>query len=112
MIFCPGGGLRVSAFEKEGTLLAKKLVENGILAAVLKYRLSPLKINKSRDNSKTLSNTSNKILKETLNYATDDALDAIEYLRTHADMYGIDPNQIGVNGLFSWGHIEFVCKLS
>ena len=39
MIICPGGGLFFSAYEKEGTLLAEKLSNNGINAIVLKYTL-------------------------------------------------------------------------
>ena len=41
MIICPGGGLYFLAYEKEGTVLAKKLASKGITAVVLKYRTYP-----------------------------------------------------------------------
>ena len=41
MVICPGGGLYFLAYEKEGTVQAKKLASKGITAVVLKYRTYP-----------------------------------------------------------------------
>ena len=43
MIICPGGGLYLLSYLKEGVKLAEKLASNGITAIILKYRTYPRK---------------------------------------------------------------------
>ena len=70
MIICPGGGLRVSSFENEGTKMAKMLNEHGIHAAVLKYRLAPIDLRINNINDNILPNVTESTLKITLKYAS------------------------------------------
>ena len=106
MIICPGGGLYFLAYEKEGTVLAKKLASKGITAVVLKYRTYP------REGSviswvDDLWQTSVVVdsAKTILPYSTKDALSAIEIIRKNAIKFEVDPNKIGLMGFSAGGAV-------
>ena len=82
IIVCPGGGYGHLA-DHEGEPVAKWLNEAGISAFVLKYRISPHK--------------------EPAPLA--DARRAIQYVRAHAEEYGIDKNRIAMLGFSAGGHL-------
>ncbi|WP_160036485.1 alpha/beta hydrolase [Paenibacillus sp. An7] len=82
VIVCPGGGYGHLA-DHEGEPVAKWLNEAGISAFVLKYRISPHK--------------------EPAPLA--DARRAIQYVRAHAEEYGIDKNRIAMLGFSAGGHL-------
>ena len=107
MIICPGGGLFFSAYEKEGTLLAEKLSNNGINAIVLKYTLYPIDGNAQKwlnENWDSQDDIINKA-KKTLPYSVNDALNAIENIRNNSKKYKVDPNKIGLMGFSAGGAV-------
>ena len=108
MIICPGGGLFFSAYEKEGTALAKKLSANGITAAVLKYRLFPIEGYAQKWLDKHIANSIESVLdsaKIILPYSTLDALNAIENIRNNSKKYGVNPSKIGLMGFSAGGAV-------
>lgn len=88
VIICPGGGYSILAFEKEGTLVAKKFAEIGITAFVLKYRLP-----------------SEAIMTDKTLGPLQDALQAIYLVRKNAAAWGIDSHKIGIMGFSAGGHL-------
>ena len=107
MIICPGGGLFFSAYEKEGTLLAEKLSNNGINAIVLKYTLYPIDGNAQKwlnENWDSQDDIINKA-KKTLPFSVNDALNAIENIRNNSKKYKVDPNKIGLMGFSAGGAV-------
>ena len=107
MIICPGGGLFFSAYEKEGTLLAEKLSNNGINAIVLKYTLFPIDGNAQKwlNENWGFQDDIIKKAKKTLPFSTNDALNAIEYVRKNASEYKLNPNKIGLMGFSAGGAV-------
>lgn len=121
IVVCPGGGYSALSWNNEGPQVAQWLAAHGITAFVLKYRIecSGLTVedatcvgmhtyggqsrrdpeyveiaNKNREFNKTIG--------DVREFASADGRKAIEYVRTHAEEYGIDPNKIGIVG-FSAG---------
>lgn len=88
IIICPGGGYSILAFEKEGTLVAKKFAELGVTAFVLKYRLP-----------------NDAIMVDKSLAPLQDALQAIYLVRKNAAVWGVFPNKIGVMGFSAGGHL-------
>ncbi len=88
IIVCPGGGYVKTAFDKEGSWVAERLVEDSITVFVLKYRIPQAKVN---------INPSLAPLQ--------DAQKAIRHVRTHASAYGLNQNQIGIMGFSAGGHL-------
>jgi acetyl esterase/lipase len=80
VIVLPGGGYRQIVMKKEGYDIAEWLNKNGIAAFILKYRLDR-------------------------NEALDDAQRALSLLRSNAEEYGINPDNIGVIGFSAGGHL-------
>ena len=107
MIICPGGGLFFSAYEKEGTLLAEKLSNNGINAIVLKYTLYPIDGNAQKwlNENWGFQDDIIKKAKKTLPFSTNDALNAIENIRQNSKKYKVDPNKIGLMGFSAGGAV-------
>jgi len=89
VIVCPGGGYSLEALYHEGYDVAEVLSENGITAAVLKYRL-PLE--GSSDTPELLPIT--------------DLQRALEMMRGMSDKYGFDPGQTGVMGFSAGAHLS------
>lgn len=88
VIICPGGGYYILAFNKEGTDVAKWYAERGITAFVLKYRLPQEEL---------FTQKSIRPLQ--------DAQQAFRYIRSHADMYKLDINKVGIMGFSAGGHL-------
>jgi acetyl esterase/lipase len=107
MIICPGGGLFFSAYEKEGTLLAEKLSNNGINAIVLKYTLYPIDGNAQKWLNENWGSQDDiiKKAKKTLPFSVNDALNAIENIRNNSKKYKVDPNKIGLMGFSAGGAV-------
>lgn len=94
VIICPGGGYTVEAIYHEGHDVAKVLSDNGITAAVLKYRL-PLK--ESSENPHLLPIT--------------DIQRALLMMREMSHSYEINKNQVGVMGFSAGAHLSaFACS--
>ena len=108
MIICPGGGLFYSAYEKEGTLVAEKLSDNGINAIVLKYTLFPIDGDAQKWTSDRIMNQMDyliKMAKTILPFSTRDALNAIENIRQNSKKHKVDPNKIGLMGFSAGGAV-------
>ena len=107
MIICPGGALFFSAYEKEGTLLAEKLSDNGINAIVLKYTLYPIDGNAQKWLNENWGSQDDiiKKAKKTLPFSVNDALNAIENIRQNSKKYKVDPNKIGLMGFSAGGAV-------
>ena len=83
VVVCPGGGYAGLAYHHEGLLAARWLNGEGIAAFILKYRMP--------NNHKEIP--------------LDDAQQAIRYVRSHAEEYGIDASKIGICGFSAGGHL-------
>lgn len=88
IIIVPGGGYTREAFDHEGTMVGKWLAARGIEAFVLKYRLP--------DEELTNNSTFVPLM---------DAQQAIHYVRSHASLYNIDRENIGIIGFSAGGHL-------
>ncbi|PIB37511.1 hypothetical protein BFP72_10415 [Reichenbachiella sp. 5M10] len=88
VLICPGGGYGILAYDKEGTDFAKWLNGYGIAGIVLKYRLP-------EDDSNLTPHLSPLM----------DAKQGITLIRTHAQAWNIDPNQVGIMGFSAGGHL-------
>ncbi len=88
IIICPGGGYWVNAISHEGTDVAKRFVDLGIAAFVLKYRIP---------DSLTM------IIKEI--GPLQDAQQALLVVRKRAVEWNINSNHIGIMGFSAGGHL-------
>lgn len=88
VIICPGGGYSILAFDKEGTLVAKRFSDLGITAFVLKYRLP-----------------SDAIMEDKTMGPLQDALQAIYLIRKNASVWNVNPAKIGIMGFSAGGHV-------
>ncbi|SMO52227.1 alpha/beta hydrolase [Solitalea koreensis] len=88
IIICPGGGYGNLMFEKEGTTVAEELNRWGITAFVLKYRLP----DDSTNIDKSLA-------------PLQDAQQAIRWVRSNAQQWGVRKNRIGIMGFSAGGHL-------
>ena len=83
VIICPGGGYVKRAMDHEGHWIASWLAENGVTGVVLKYRL-PFGQH---------------------DIPGADAREAVRYIRTNAETFGINPSKIGLMGSSAGGHL-------
>jgi acetyl esterase/lipase len=88
VIICPGGGYWVNAIKHEGTDVAKEFVKKGVAAFVLKYRIP---------DDRTMLNTSIGPLQ--------DAEQAMEIVRGHAQQWNIDTARVGIMGFSAGAHL-------
>lgn len=83
VMICPGGGYGVVSMRYEGHAYAKLLADNGITAAILKYRLPG----------------------EVHTVSTEDATRGMEIIHAKAAEWGVDPHKIGISGASAGGHL-------
>lgn len=94
VIVIPGGGYSLVAIYHEGYDVAKALSEQGITAAVLKYRL-PNPHSSDQPQLVPLADTRR----------------ALKLLRAKAEKYGIDNDKVGVLGFSAGSHLATVTSL-
>ncbi|MCF7740248.1 MAG: alpha/beta hydrolase [Candidatus Marinimicrobia bacterium] len=94
VIICPGGGYSCEAIYHEGYDIADALAQEGITAAVLKYRL-PTPKSSNRPHLVPLS----------------DARKALKLLREKRDEYGFAKNKVGIIGFSAGGHLANITTL-
>lgn len=89
VIVCPGGSYaHLYALKSEGFDVAQWLNENGFAAFVLEYRVG----------SKGYNHPA----------MIEDVQKAIRWVRTHAEKYDVDADQIGVMGFSAGGHLSLM----
>jgi acetyl esterase/lipase len=94
MVIIPGGGYEMVAIQHEGHDLAKVLSNQGITAAVLKYRIP-----------KPASSDMPHLVPLT------DARRALALFRAQSDRYGFDQSKVGVVGFSAGSHLATVLGL-
>ncbi len=104
VIVCPGGSYCWLDMETEGTEVARWLQANGISAFVLKYRVQGV----------LPYLTHSRLFYRGNQYpdAQNDLQKAMEYVRSHAVEYGINPGRIGLMGFSAGGHLSLSLTLS
>ena len=108
VIIAPGGGLYAHSIESEGRDVARWLASNGITAFVLKYRLVPTGEDGVAQIGQEWSTDYQIVLgkvDKVLPLSIQDGLNAVKYVRTNAEDYGIDPNKIGFMGFSAGGAV-------
>ncbi|MGI4742059.1 MAG: alpha/beta hydrolase [Janthinobacterium lividum] len=108
VIICPGGGFHTLSIDSEGNEVAKWLQAKGVAAFVLKYRLVHSLTNDPVKELMPLLADRKKL--DALNapvvpLAIADARKAMEYVRSHAALYGVQTNQIGLMGFSAGGRV-------
>ena len=97
IVVCPGGSYFWHDIETEGHGVARWLQQNGISAFVLRYRTAyvPAFITRYR------------YIFRGNRYPDpqDDLQQALAYVRSHAQEYGIDPAKVGAMGFSAGGHL-------
>ncbi|MDE3182501.1 MAG: alpha/beta hydrolase [Bacteroidota bacterium] len=107
IIVCPGGGFYILAAVHEGTEVAQWLNQKGVTVFLLKYRLGQsLTDNPGKELGENMKK-SDFVDKVTpiIPLSIADGRKAIEYVRTHAAEYGVDPNRIGIIGFSAGGTV-------
>lgn len=105
VIICPGGGFHFLAIDHEGTNAARILVNAGITAFVLKYRLVHVTTDNPFDEMLTVSDrkTWDDEALPIIPLAVADGRNAIDYVRKHAEEFRVHPNRIGIMGFSAGG---------
>jgi acetyl esterase/lipase len=88
VIICPGGSYKVLTYQAEGLRTARELMNNGIAAFVLKYRLP---------DDATMPDKKIGPLQ--------DAQQAVKVVRENASKWGIDVTRVGIMGFSAGGHL-------
>jgi acetyl esterase/lipase len=109
MIVAPGGGGVELSMELQGYQVARWLNERGITAFVLKYRLVPTPRETpkflellTRESGTALERVvSAKDASDAAANAKQDGLDAVSYIRSHAEQWHLRRDRIGVLGFSS-----------
>jgi acetyl esterase/lipase len=104
VIIAPGGALYAHSINSEGNDVAKWLNRKGITAFVLKYRLVPTVGDGVAQMAKDGMGVMEKAAK-ILPLATQDGLNAIAHVRSHAKEYGVDSQKIGFMGFSAGGAV-------
>ena len=108
VVICPGGAFHVLSIASEGTEVAKWLNKKGVTAFVLKYRLAHIKGTDPIAELMTAMNNHEdfeKITDPIITMAIADGKKAMEYVRSHAAEYNINPKKIGIMGFSAGGTV-------
>jgi acetyl esterase/lipase len=104
VIIAPGGALYAHSIVSEGRQVAQWLVEKGITAFVLKYRLVPTGkdgVKEATDDWEGIGARATPVLPLAIN----DGLEAVNYVRSNAKDLDLDPNKIGFMGFSAGGTV-------
>ncbi len=86
VVIAPGGGYVIHAFDREGYLMAQWFAQNGITAAVLKYRFP------------------NSVAEVPM----EDAVQGVRVMRAQAEKFGFSAQKVGIVGSSAGGHLAAV----
>ena len=103
LIICPGGGFHCLSIDNEGMDVAQALAKKGVTCFVLKYRMVPCKTADPAMELMAKGPAAVKDIKPVIPLATEDGLQAVRYVRTHAKHLGVDPNRVGLIGFSAGG---------
>ena len=112
VVVCPGGAFRFLSIEHEGTDVAHWLVERGVAAFVLRYRVAPTPVSEEDFHRYLQSVFSRPIdagesareaMEKVISLAVEDGGQALTVVRQHAPEWGLDPSRIGVVGFSAGG---------
>jgi len=108
VIIAPGGAFHALSIDSEGIDVAKWLASKGVSAFVLRYRLvksetsDPVKeVTAKIGNGKKFDEDNTRLIP----LAIADGLEAIKYLRQHADEFRINRERIGIIGFSAGGTV-------
>jgi acetyl esterase/lipase len=120
VIIAPGGAFRFLMVDYEGVDMARWLIERGVTAFVLKYRLMHTPEDEAAMN-RYLQDLSKKLVagdtrsenppayddatKAAIAIAEEDGRQAIRYVRAHAAEWSLDPHRIGITGFSAGGGV-------
>lgn len=108
VIIAPGGGLYAHSIESEGNMVARWLNKKGINAFVLKYRLVPSGEDGVADMNRDSARDPVSFIagvKKVLELSIADGLNAVAYLRRHAQELNINSANIGFMGFSAGGAV-------
>lgn len=108
VIIAPGGGLYALSINSEGRDVAQWLTAKGVTAFVLKYHLVPTIKDGTQQIGEEWGQDYGQVLKkvnQVLPTSIQDGLNAIEHVRTNAEIYGVDPQKIGFMGFSAGGAV-------
>ena len=108
VIVAPGGALYALSINSEGRDVANWLVSKGITAFVLKYHLVPSGKNGVKDLSELWGTDPESMyqkVNKVLPFSIQDGLNAVKYVREHAEGYKLDPQRIGFMGFSAGGAV-------
>lgn len=107
IIVCPGGGFYILAIKHEGTDVAHWLNQKGITVFILKYRLGhSLTDNPGQELGENMKKSDfNEKIAPVIPLSIADGRAAIQYVRTHAAEYGVNPERIGIMGFSAGGTV-------
>ncbi len=88
VVIAPGGGYVIHAMDREGYLMAQWFAENGITAAVLKYRFP-------------------NGVKEV---PVEDAVEGLRVMREQAQRFGFSADKVGIVGSSAGGHVAAIAS--
>lgn len=115
VVVVPGGGFLCLAYDHEGIDVARQLVNEGVTAFVLKYRVaetSPEPDKAMEKMGEMLASISSRNDKgevprfATEDLAVDDAIQAMRIIRSRADEWNIDPKRVGFLGFSAGSYIS------
>ena len=109
VIIAPGGAMYALSIDSEGRDVAKWLTQKGITAFVLKYRLVPT----GEDGVKDMNDDGNNVevkARKILPFAVEDAMNAIQHIRSNSISYGVNPSKIGLIGFSAGGAVTMTTR--
>jgi len=108
VIIAPGGGLYALSIDSEGEAVARWLIQKGITAFVLKYRLVPTGEDGVQEITNATQNNPSEIalnVGKVMPLSIADGLTAVSYVREHASELGIATDKIGFMGFSAGGSV-------
>ncbi len=118
VIVAPGGAFRMLTIDAEGNDVARWLVERGIAAFVLKYRLIETPGSDALMWTQFMARMAAAKMSGTASFADDaklgiaDGIQAVKVVRAHADEWNIAPDRIGFVGFSAGGMVASFAMLT
>jgi len=110
VIVCPGGAFHFLAIKHEGTDVAQWLVERGVAAFVLRYRLLRAADDVAKLTAQVRDNLADRsrmaeLMRPMRPLILADGQEAIRLVRQHSSEWGVEPNRIGLMGFSARGTV-------